>query len=173
MKPHLWSEYFEMLMDFEGERYEHDPDDPGGATKFGIDQRSHPGVDIKNLTREGAERIYLNEFWACFAFQIPSPLALIVFDFRVTSGEGSAAKAIQRALGMGRIDGAPGPLTRAAIATAIANQGQAPLLASFTKWRITFYERVAAYRPRSMKYLRGWIKRSLKGRAWAENKLLV
>ena len=37
---------------------EDDPDDPGGLTKYGIDQRSHPNVDIRNLTEEEAKDIY-------------------------------------------------------------------------------------------------------------------
>lgn len=30
-------------------RTEHDPSDPGGTTKFGIDQASHPGLNIDGL----------------------------------------------------------------------------------------------------------------------------
>jgi lysozyme family protein len=35
---------------------ERDPDDPGGLTKFGIDQRSHPTVDINALRLEQAKQ---------------------------------------------------------------------------------------------------------------------
>jgi lysozyme family protein len=170
MKPRLWSEYFEILMDFEGEYYENDKDDPGGATKFGIDQRSHPELDIKALTREKAEEIYLLEFWQCFAFDMPSPIALVVFDFRVNAGEGAAAKAIQRALGMGRIDGLIGPQTREAYRNQIA-QSQASLIESFTVRRINFYERLAAQQPRFQKFLKGWLRRARTLKGWADSKL--
>ena len=33
-------------------------EDPGGLTKYGISQRSYPGLDIRNLTIGEAERIY-------------------------------------------------------------------------------------------------------------------
>ena len=36
---------------------EHDPADPGGTTKFGIDKASHPRVDVENLTEEDAKKI--------------------------------------------------------------------------------------------------------------------
>jgi lysozyme family protein len=120
MKPPFWEEYFKSLMDFEGRDYEHDPDDPGGETKFGIDKRSHPEIDIKNLTIEQAEEIYLEEFNSGFFAALPSPLSLVLFDFAVTSGEGTAAKALQRAIGVRRADGVVGPQTRTVLAAALA-----------------------------------------------------
>ena len=169
-KPRLWPEYFEILMDFEGEYFENDPDDPGGATKYGIDQRSHPQLAIKSLTREQAEQIYLDEFWKCFAFDLPSPISLVVFDFRVNAGEGAAAKAIQRALGMGRIDGLVGQQTREAIRNQLV-AGQASLIERFTLRRISFYEQLAARRPRFQKFLKGWLRRARTLKGWADSKL--
>jgi lysozyme family protein len=169
MKPKFWPEYFELLMDFEGEDFEHDPDDPGGATKFGIDQRSHPDVDIRNLTRQQAERIYLDEFYKSFASELPSPLALLVYDFRVNAGEGAAAKAMQRALGMGVIDGIIGPFTREAIRNQL-NDGQVSLIEQFTLKRMSFYEKLALQKPRMLKYLNGWTRRAKRVRNWAEGK---
>ena len=43
--------------------YVNDPVDPGGETNFGIAKRSHPDVDIKNLTEEGAKEIYYQDYW--------------------------------------------------------------------------------------------------------------
>lgn len=170
MKPRLWSEYFEILMDFEGEVYECDPDDPGGATKYGIDQRSHPGIIIKKLTRESAEGIYLKEFWNSFAADLPSPLALAVFDFVVNAGEGAAAKAMQRAVGIGMVDGWVGPKTHKAISQAI-QAGQAPLLEHFTVCRLSFYERLAEAKPKMQKFLKGWKRRARTMKGWADSKL--
>ena len=36
--------------------------DSGGVTKYGIDASSHPGVDIRNLSRSGAIAIYWLEW---------------------------------------------------------------------------------------------------------------
>src|SRR6266700_2325053 len=43
--------------------YSNDPDDPGGETNYGIDKRSHPDVDIKNLTEAQAIDIYYTDYW--------------------------------------------------------------------------------------------------------------
>lgn len=46
-----------------GDKITNDPNDPGGLTKFGISQRSHPLVEIKNLSLRQAEEIYRNDYW--------------------------------------------------------------------------------------------------------------
>jgi lysozyme family protein len=43
--------------------YVNNPKDPGGETKYGIAKRSHPDVDIKNLTVDDALQIYWNDYW--------------------------------------------------------------------------------------------------------------
>jgi len=167
----LWKEYFELLIKLEGEDYENDPDDPRGETKFGIDKKSHPNIDIKNLTIEEAENIYLKEFEESFSSKLPEPLSYVIFDFRVTSGESSAVKAIQRPLLL-KPDGIVGPITMDAIAWALEG-GQDSLTYSFTAERIVFYERLAARRKKSQKYLKGWINRAVTMDIWADEKRKV
>ena len=43
--------------------YVNDPKDPGGETNFGIAKRSHPDVDIENLTEDEAKDIYKEHYW--------------------------------------------------------------------------------------------------------------
>ena len=43
--------------------YINDPDDCGGATNFGICQRSYPHLDISRLTLDDAKAIYERDFW--------------------------------------------------------------------------------------------------------------
>lgn len=65
---------------------EHISGDAGGTTKYGIDARSHPGVDIENLTKEKATAIYWNE-WAregCEALIFP--LGEVFSDCCIRSG---------------------------------------------------------------------------------------
>ena len=84
-----FDDYFEWLMRWEGEAYEDDPDDPGGRTKYGIDQRSHPNVDIRNLTRDQAKAIYRRDYWdAVKADELPPGLRLVVVDIAVNNGKG-------------------------------------------------------------------------------------
>ena len=46
-----FNDIIEVVLHHEG-GYVNDPKDPGGETNFGIAKRSHPDVDIKNLTKE-------------------------------------------------------------------------------------------------------------------------
>ena len=86
--------------------YVFDPDDPGGATKYGICQRSYPSLDIKNLTIEKAKEIYHRDFWLKGKFeQIPDiTLAVQVFDFSVNLGIRAGIKLLQRAIRAGGIN---------------------------------------------------------------------
>ena len=82
----------------EGTQLTFDPQDPGGATKFGISQRSHPDVKIENLTREEAEDIYYKEYWTPLNLDnAPSPLDLTIFDTAVHHGI-NFAKSLQATL---------------------------------------------------------------------------
>jgi Glycosyl hydrolase 108 len=60
--------------------------DSGGVTKYGIEVSSHPGVDIRNLTRHGAVAIYASE-WQRYSIEaLPETLAIAQFDVRVNGG---------------------------------------------------------------------------------------
>ena len=90
------------------------PEDPGGETNYGIAARYHPGVDIKNLTPDGAVAIYKAEYWpAVRGGELPQAIAWQLLDFSVHSGPGPAIKGLQDALRVTR-DGVLGPKTIAA-----------------------------------------------------------
>jgi len=96
--------------------------DAGGTTRWGIAERYNPGVDVANLTREGAARIYRVRYWdALRCAELPAPLAMVVFDGAVNPGQGWAAKALQRALGVAD-DGQIGPATILRASRASMNQ---------------------------------------------------
>jgi hypothetical protein len=78
------------LLDWEGRSFENDPDDPGGATKFGIDQRSHPNVDIRTLTEPQAIAIYWKEWIEDGCLNLASPYAEVFFNCAVNMGMGRA-----------------------------------------------------------------------------------
>ncbi len=95
--------------------YENDPNDPGGETNFGIDKKSHPDVDIRNLTREAAIAIYREVYWlGSNADKLPPALAIVYFDAAVNQGCGYAARSLQAVLGV-TADGAIGPATLSAL----------------------------------------------------------
>jgi len=91
---------FKKALDFtlqwEGS-YVNDPDDKGGETKWGISKRAYPEVDIKNLTREEALRIYQRDYWiAAGCDSLSYPMNVVVFDSAVNCGV-ARAKAWLRA----------------------------------------------------------------------------
>jgi lysozyme family protein len=145
-----FNDFFEFLKEWEGTTYEDDPDDPGGATKYGIDQRSHPDVNIKALTEAQAKAIYWHEWTAENAVKFPEPLRQVYFNYCVNTGTSRAAKLIQQALGV-TADGKIGPITMAAIAKA---DPMTLALATIEKGD-AFYR--ALNRP---KFLQGWLNRN-------------
>lgn len=128
-----------------------DPDDPGGLTKYGIDQRSHPGVDIKNLTKDQAVQIYWDSYWIkSKCDQLPDAVAFIHFDASVNEGLGAAAKFLQEAVNV-TVDGSIGPKTLAAVRK--ANTGA--LLIEYAARRGTQYGNLGTF----AKFGLGWMRR--------------
>jgi lysozyme family protein len=166
----LWKDYFELLMEFEGEAYECVPGDRGGATKFGIDQRSHPDVDIEALTRCGAERIYLAEFGESTASKLPAPISFAYFDLAVNAGERQAAQCLQRAVCVND-DGRVGRATLGAAMAMIAHGESGKLLGRLSAQRDLFYMGLAHTRPSQNKFLNGWLRRSKAMFQWAVARL--
>lgn len=78
-----------------------EPGDPGGLTNFGISQAAYPGLDIRALTRAGAEDIYARDYWrAVRGDDLPPGVDLMVFDEAVNAGVGMSAEILQRCLGV-------------------------------------------------------------------------
>ena len=124
--------------------YENDPDDPGGETKFGIDKRSHPDVDIKSLTREQAAEIYWRAYWVKYGCEWhEQPVGEVFFNACVNCGAGRA-RAILQAL--------PVPHTSDA----------------FLDGQDAFYQRLATARPVLKKFLKGWLNRTADLRRFVE-----
>ncbi len=157
MKTPSFDNYFEWLIPWEGSVYENDPDDPGGATKFGIDQRSHPEVNIRNLTKDKAKEIYRSDYWRPVAGEkLPPRTSWAVMDCAVNCGVGQAAKWLQRSLGVDD-DGRIGPQTLRAVAGASAADGA---LASAILDRREAHYRALAKKGRFGKFLKGWLNRN-------------
>lgn len=112
-----FDEAFHALLGHEGGYVDH-PNDPGGATRWGVTERvaranGYTG-HMRDLPAEFAKRIYRRQYWdACRADELPSALRYAVFDAAVNSGVEQAAKWLQRAVGAAD-DGKIGPRTIAA-----------------------------------------------------------
>jgi len=133
---------------------ENDPDDPGGLTKFGIDQRSHPNLDIRKLTMQDAAGVYHRDYWLPVrAHELPVPIGEVVFDIAVNNGKGRAVTWLQEILGV-KVDGFIGPVTLVAAQKSDPAAVAGKLLAR----RATFYRSIA--RGQKVKFLKGWLNRN-------------
>lgn len=160
-----------------------DPDDPGGATKYGVTIHTMRRLgldltrdgqvdvaDVRALSRVQAERIFIEHYHDRPGIdQLPEPLRPSVFDMYVNAG-GNAVKILQRLLRqMGQdvtVDGAIGPETAAA-AKAAYRAGPDHLVDAYAIARRNYYFRLADRRPASRKFARtrgggkgGWIRRA-------------
>ncbi|GAB1380332.1 holin-associated N-acetylmuramidase [Pararhodobacter aggregans] len=160
-----------------------DPDDPGGATNFGVtigtmrqlglDLTGDGQVseaDVSALTRPQAVAIFLEHYYRRPGIAaLPEALQPSVFDMYVNAG-GNAVRILQRLLGeMGHdltADGVIGPQT---IRAAQAAYQAAPdhLADAYGIARRNYYYALADSRPASRKYARrrdggkgGWILRA-------------
>jgi lysozyme family protein len=163
--------------------YVNDPDDPGGATNFGVtihtmrrlgldldgDGDVDPG-DVRRLTRARARDIYVEHYFRRPGIAgLPEALQPSVFDMYVNAGS-NAVRILQRLLAdfghPATVDGVIGPRT---VAAAEAAFGAAPrhLADAYGIARRNYYYALADRRPASRKYARrrdggkgGWILRA-------------
>lgn len=141
---------FDKLIAHEGGFVDH-PSDPGGATNFGISQRSYPGEDIRNMTLERAKLIYRRDFWGpagCEA--LPEAIRFDLFDMAVNSGVSRAVKTLQRAV-QEREDGIIGPRTLQAVTSMQGSR----LVARFNGVRLNYMAGLHNWPA----FSRGWAKR--------------
>jgi lysozyme family protein len=121
-----------FLWEHEGTSYENDKDDPGGETRWGIDKRSHPNLEIKNITEEEAISVYWSEWLKYACDHLSSPLDWIFFDACVNCGLSRALKFLNLS-------------------------GRDPK--KFQNERRGFYNRLAEQKPVLKKFLKGWLAR--------------
>ena len=133
------------------------PGDGGGLTKYGVDQASHPHLNIRNLTEDQAAQIYHDTEWVrCRCEELPVNLAMTLFDFAVNSGMGTATKKLQVVLGQ-EDDGWIGPDT---LAAALATHDAPIPLTNYLTSRESYMRAIAADHPSQQKFLKGWINRA-------------
>jgi lysozyme family protein len=142
--------------------YSSNPDDPGGATNFGISARSHPGLDVAALSRDAAMEIYWREWWLRFGFaRLPAAAAAKTFDLAVNMGAGNAIECLQRAI---RACGRPvteDGVIGAATAAEAGRADPAALMAALRSELAAHYRLVAASQGTSgNRFLKGWLTRA-------------
>ncbi|WP_420567491.1 holin-associated N-acetylmuramidase [Thalassovita sp.] len=163
--------------------YVNDPDDPGGATKYGVTIHTMrrlgldldgngvvDAADVRRLTRDQAIEIFLKQYYDRPRIgELPEALRASVFDMYVNAG-GNAVKILQRLLNQMEhpvtVDGVLGPQTLAAAHRA-ANAAPNHIADAYGIARRNYYFALADRRAASRKYARtraggkgGWIKRA-------------
>lgn len=163
--------------------YVDDPDDPGGATKYGVTIHTMRRLgldldrdgdidadDVKVLTRAHAVSIFVEHYFRSPRIDgLPVPLQASVFDMYVNAGA-NAVRILQRLLVQMRlnvaVDGVIGPQTIAATKRAM-DAAPDHLVDAYGIARRNYYYDLAGRRPASRKYARrrdggkgGWIKRA-------------
>jgi lysozyme family protein len=154
-----FDEIIEVVLEHEG-GYVNDPDDPGGETNFGIAKRSHPDVDIKNLTKDGAKEIYRKHYWDRNKVEsLSEELRHIYFDMCVNQGKSRAVKILQKATNAKgaklEVDGGLGPATIGAI------KKHKPELERVRSYRVLHYANLVFKKPEQERFWFGWFKRAL------------
>jgi lysozyme family protein len=140
------------------------PGDDGGLTKYGIDQASHPGVDIEALTDDTAEMIYWQDFVSSDSVMLPAPLAFYHFDEVVNAGPGRENHILQAALGVDQ-DGELGPRTLLAAWLAWESSPNT-LISALLDARDAWYRQLAS-NPKDSGFEDGWLNRVADLRAWS------
>lgn len=179
----LYPANFERAQDFvfrwEGGYCNH-PNDPGGATKYGVSLRwlkslpladadingdgSITVEDVKALTPVQAAKLFKDKFWLPYhCEELPERTACIYYDTIVNTGPTQAARIMQRGYNACKpstpltVDGKAGPLTRASMK---AMQDKAVFLVACIDARDDFYRKLVAGNNRYEPFLKGWLNRT-------------
>ena len=142
--------------------------DRGGPTNKGILQREYdqyrrhnglPPADVRDILQAEVEDIYWHDYWlAGRCDRMPWPVSLAHFDACVNTGLAQAAKFLQRTVGTHN-DGVVGPLTLAALASALERESPGALAARLARLRIPFYRALVKRDPDQRVFLSGWLNR--------------
>ncbi|HEY7770827.1 glycoside hydrolase family 108 protein [Longimicrobium sp.] len=153
-----------FVLKWEGSKFTNDPDDHGGATRYGVTQRVYdahrqragqPLQSVKFITMDEVRTLYRRGYWGpAHGDQAQPPLDLVLFDTGVLMGVGRATRFLQTALGVAA-DGAAGPATLAALAAA-SPRAVAVRVADLREARL---RKIVANDPSQGKFLKGWLNR--------------
>lgn len=144
-----------------------DPDDPGGATKYGIThktlaawrERPVTKADVKALEQDEAEAIYRARYWSVIrGDELPAGTDYVVFDAAVNSGPDRAIRILQSVI-KAKVDGKLGPETMR-LAQAMA---PAVLVSEYSAARLSFLMNLKTW----PKFGKGWTRRVNEVRALA------
>jgi lysozyme family protein len=159
-----------------------DPDDPGGATNWGVSlaylRRLEPDLgrelgdvdgdgeltpeDMRQLPAERAVEIYHRQWWTPQRYdELPVSVAVKVFDLAINMGPRQAHKILQRACrasGSDAIadDGILGPVT----VRTVMDRREGALMPAIRSEAAGFYRGLVAADSTRRKFINGWLARA-------------
>lgn len=149
------------------------PADRGGATKYGITQKTlskYIGRDalrseVEGLSEEVARDIYERNYYVGPRIdRLPEMIQPFVFDCAVNHGPRRAIKFVQSVCNQAgctpplSVDGAMGPNTRKGAEWAVREMGDV-FLKALLEERRNFYRLIVERRPSQQVFLAGWMNR--------------
>lgn len=167
---------------WEGGFFDH-KNDPGGVTNCGVSLMFLKGLgvlegdidgdgdidraDVLAITPETARTIFKRHFWdSPRAAELPPLVAVAFYDLAVNAGTGRSAiitqEGVNRALPgvIQKLAPNVGPQTRR-FSKQIAQEGRQLLLTEYIlEQRAAWYRRLAAAKPTSAVFLKGWLNRT-------------
>lgn len=150
----IFDQAVEKVLAHEGGFVDH-PDDPAGATRWGITEAVARRVgyrgNMRDLPVDLAKRIYREDYWnAVRADELPAEIRYVVFDAAVNSGPRQSIQWLQQALAV-PADGVLGPITMGKAHQADPEQLRRACLAS----RLRFMTNLTTW----PSFGRGWARR--------------
>lgn len=149
--------------------YVNDPADSGGATNYGITEKTarangYQG-DMRSLPLSTAKQIYRSEYLVKPGFaDFPSDVAAELFDTGVNMGTAKATEFLQRATnalsGAGlKVDGKMGPATKAAVNAYLKSRSNASsiLTKALNCLQGARYIEIVEANSSQRKFINGWI----------------
>lgn len=147
-----------------------DAGDRGLRTAWGVSERAHPEAwQHGPPSKDQARAIYLQRYVEPWAWVPDDKVRAFLVDWMVTSGARPVVKALQATVGA-KVDGILGPETKR-LTLAAVNAGR-PVLPDLIRARAEHYMAIAldepqlkvlmkVGRPMQIKWLRGWLRRTL------------
>lgn len=157
------------IIEREGDQFTDDPADRGGATKYGITQRSWDKYTQQHISKlphvayvRDLDELRAREFYRVMYVQ---PLAWIddlalrelVLDSAVNCGAERVVKWLQRASGCIAVDGIIGPETRARVNNYGNPTALYPLILIA---RFKHYAKLVKTDPTQLRFIEGWVNRA-------------
>jgi lysozyme family protein len=169
-----------VILQHEGGYVNH-PNDPGGATNFGVSMRFLADYgnlgdfdgdgdvdieDIRNMTEDQAKSVYKQMWWDKYNYGriIDQTIATKVLDLSVNMGAKRAHILLQTALNNAfglklTVDGVLGPATFSVI-NSCTDDTEQTLLTAYCDEAFGFYQRLIDKNPKFKAFEKGWKRRA-------------